>query len=49
MDFRELSKTALGSALSKPVSRNMAGYWQRSGKAKEALTGWSPLGQLARQ
>ena len=47
VDFRVQAKTVLGSALAKPVSRNMAGYWQRSGKAKEALVGWTPLWDAA--
>jgi hypothetical protein len=48
VDFRVQSKTVLGSALGKPVSRNMAGYWQRSGKAKEALVGWTPMNGMTR-
>ncbi len=46
VDFRLQSKAVLGSALAKPVSRNMAGNWQRSGKANEALVGWTPLNDL---
>ena len=36
----------LRSALAHPVSRNMAGYWQRGGKRARALVGWSPLSGL---
>jgi hypothetical protein len=30
-----------------PVSRNMAGYWQLTGKAERALVGWTPVTGLA--
>ena len=43
MDFRRQAKAVLTSALSHPVSRNMAGYWQLAGKAERALVGWHPL------
>lgn len=42
-DFRTQAKTVLRLALGHGNSRNMAGYWQRSGKAKEPLAGWNPL------
>jgi transposase-like protein len=42
-DFRSQAKLVLRSAMAHPISRNMAGYWQRKGKAKQALVGWSPL------
>ncbi len=45
-DFRTQAKAMLRSALAHPVSRNMAGYWQRSGKRARALVGWSPLSGL---
>ena len=42
-DFRSQAKLMLRSAMAHPVSRNMAGYWQRKGKAQQRLVGWSPL------
>jgi hypothetical protein len=46
-DFRTQAKQMLRSALAHPVSRNMAGYWQRKGKAQQALVGWNPLSGMA--
>jgi len=43
LDFRVHAKRVLASALAHPVSRNMAGYWQRTDKVKQALVGWNPL------
>ena len=45
--FREQARLVLAAALTHPVSRNMCGYWQRSGKAEEVLQGWNPLSGLA--
>jgi hypothetical protein len=43
MDFRSLAKGLLRQALGQPVSRNMAGYWQRPTKRDQPLVGWNPL------
>ncbi len=43
VDFRKQARLVLASALAHPVSRNLKGYWQRPGKAREALAGWDPL------
>jgi hypothetical protein len=42
-DFRAQAKSVLRSAVAHPVSRNMAGYSQRTNKAKRPLVGWNPL------
>ena len=47
VDFRMQARLVLAAALAHPVSRNMCGYWQRSGKAREALAGWNPPSGLA--
>ena len=47
LDSRKHAKTMLRTALSHPVSRNMAGYWQLTGKAERALVGWTPLTGMA--
>lgn len=44
--FRTQAKEMLRSALAHPISRNMAGYWQRTDKSKRPLVGWSPLNGL---
>ena len=36
-DFRAQAKLMLRSALAHPISPNMAGYWQRKGKARQPL------------
>nr|WP_294546884.1 IS1595 family transposase [uncultured Rhodopila sp.] len=43
MDIRSLAKGLLRQALGQPVSRNMAGYWQRPNKRDQPLVGWNPL------
>lgn len=42
-DYRTQAKVVLRSMLAHPISRNMAGYWQRNQKSKESLVGWSPM------
>jgi transposase-like protein len=47
-DFRLHADAVLKSALAHPISRDMAGYWQRPNKAKTPLVAWNPLrGMLA--
>lgn len=46
-DFRTQARMVLASALRHGNSRNMAGYWQRLGKADEPLVGWNPMANLA--
>jgi len=44
--FREQGKTVLAAALAHPISRDMAGYWQRARKRYTALVAWNPLAGL---
>ncbi len=46
IDFRSLAKRLLASALARPIGRNMANYWQRTGKRDQPLVGWNPLSGL---
>ena len=41
--FDEQAQSVLASALNHPVSRDMAGYWQRDGKRRTPLMAWNPL------
>jgi hypothetical protein len=45
-DFREQAKAVLAAALAHPISRDMAGYWQRTRKRYTALVAWNPLAGL---
>ena len=36
----------LAAALAHPISRDMAGYWQRARKRYTALVAWNPLAGL---
>ena len=41
--FLEQAKAVLANALRHPISRDMAGYWQRTNKANTPLVAWNPL------
>lgn len=43
VDPRAQAKAVLAHALGHPISRNMCGYWQRTGKRNEKLVGRNPL------
>ncbi|MGG5890773.1 transposase [Falsiroseomonas sp. HC035] len=46
VDFRSVGERLLTRVMATPVSRSMAGYWQRQDKRHQALVGWDPLSGL---
>jgi len=46
VEFHLLHRKVLASALGHPISRDMAGYWQRTGKRNTPLVAWNPLDEM---